>query len=75
MSQLSDNMCGSGISVVLYDKPKQIGATDCESYVIATATTLLHRVHSVILYTEFTLLATISQHYDLIQSHLLKTVI
>ena len=41
--QLINNICGSGISVVMYNKiPKQIGATDCGIYAIATATALLH---------------------------------
>ena len=44
--QLIDNICGSGISVVMYDKmPKQIGTTDCGIYAIATATALLHGVN------------------------------
>ena len=44
--QLIDNMCGLRISVVMYNKmPKQIGATDCGIYAIATATALLHGVN------------------------------
>ena len=55
VKQLINKICGSGISVVMYNKiPKQVGATDRRIYA------------KLLFYMESTPLATINHHYDVI---------